>query len=248
MSLTKPIVDIRSIAVFLDVDGTLIDIALTPDRVVIPDGLVDLVRELTRHAGGALAIVTGRPIAEVDRFLAPLAPVAAGVHGAQLRRQPDGAVELRAKPIDADLVAAVQREIGSRPNIMVEAKPTSIAIHYRQAPNLAAELEAVLERILKRSADHLVLAHGRKVMEIVPRDVSKGDALKLLMELPDFRGRKPVMIGDDVSDQSAFEAATNLGGFGLKVAGERFSVADADFANPTEVRAWLATLVGSDGT
>ena len=246
--MTKPIVDIRSIAVFLDVDGTLIDIALTPDRVVIPDGLVDLVRELTRHAGGALAIVTGRPIAEVDRFLAPLAPVAAGVHGAQLRRQPDGAVELRAKPIDADLVAAVQREIGSRPNIMVEAKPTSIAIHYRQAPNLAAELEAVLERILKRSADHLVLAHGRKVMEIVPRDVSKGDALKLLMELPDFRGRKPVMIGDDVSDQSAFEAATNLGGFGLKVAGERFSVADADFANPTEVRAWLATLVGSDGT
>ena len=229
-------------ALFLDLDGTLIDIAPTPDSVGAPDGLAILLAALTQRLDGALAIVTGRPIADVDRFLAPLAPIAAGIHGAELRLEPGGHVELQAEPIEAQIVAAVRSFADDRPEFFVETKHTSIAVHYRQAPAADGHVEAALQDILEDGPDHLILARGRKVLEIVPRHISKGAALVTLMGLPAFRGRRPVMIGDDISDQSAFQAAVQLGGMGLKVAGEQFSTAEADFAGPAEVRAWLDAM------
>lgn len=229
-------------ALFLDLDGTLIDIAPTPDGVNIPEALPELLNRLQQRLGGALAILTGRPIADVDRLLAPLVPVAAGVHGAELRSIPDGEVMLMTPPIDGEIVRAVTRVADEHTGALVEIKLASIAVHYRQAPSLGALLEAALARILLDGPDHLILARGRQVLEIVPRQVSKGTALETIMRLPAFIGRRPIMIGDDIPDVSAFEAAVRLGGEGLKVAGEQFSPADASFSDPAEVRAWLGSL------
>ncbi len=231
-------------ALFLDIDGTLIEIAATPDGVTIPEGLAKLLGDLQARLGGALAFLTGRPIADIDRLFAPLAPVAAGVHGAEVRVVPQGEVVCKAAPIDAGIVRAVRGVADKHAGAMVETKHASIAVHYRQAPGLASQLEAALMRVLDDGPDHLILARGRQVFEIVPRHVSKGAALEAFMTLPAFAGRRPVMIGDDLPDQSAFEAAARLGGKGLKVAGEQFPRAEADFAGPADVRAWLVSLAG----
>lgn len=229
-------------ALFLDLDGTLIDIAPTPNGVIIPGELPALLGRLSRCLDGALAVVTGRPIADVDRFLAPLAPVAAGVHGAELRSATEGQIVSRAAPIDAEIARGVRGIAVKYPGTVIETKRASIAVHYRQVPAAGLQLEAALQRLLEKGPDHLILARGRQVLEIVPRHVSKGAALEAIMELAAFRGRRPIMIGDDVSDLSAFEAAIRLGGAGLKVAGEQFPAAEADFAGPTEVRVWLNKL------
>jgi trehalose 6-phosphate phosphatase len=229
-------------ALFLDLDGTLIDIAPTPDSVIIPDGLVRLLDDLTRCLDGALAIITGRPISDIASFLAPLAPVAAGTHGAELRMVSQGDVVLRAEPIDSAVVEAVRRLAEAEPGIIVEMKRASIAVHHRQVPAAGSRLEAALQRILDDGPDHLILCRGRKVLEIVPRHISKGAALDTLMCLPVFHGRRPIMIGDDFSDQSAFDAAHRLGGLGLRVAGECFAREVAEFEGPAQVRSWLSAL------
>lgn len=234
--------DLASHALFLDLDGTLIEIASTPGDVIVPSGLARLLGDVARSLGGGLAILTGRPIADVDRFLAPLMPIAAGVHGAEIRVLPFGAVEARAEPVDDAIVEAVRDVARREPGTIVELKPASIAIHYRLAPASEPRIEEALRRVLEEGPDHLILCRGRKVLEIVPRHVSKGAALEGFMALPAFRGRRPVMIGDDLSDLSAFEAAVRLGGNGLKVCGEQFSLAESDFASPADVRAWLEVL------
>lgn len=234
--------DLSTHALFLDLDGTLIDIAPTPDDVTVPDGLAKLLDRLVTRIGGALAILTGRPIGDIDRLLTPLAPIAAGVHGAELRSRPQEEIVWKAAPIDAKIVRAVHGVAARHVGAVVETKRASIAVHYRQVPMLAPLLDAALVRILDDGPDHLIIARGRKVLEIVPRHVSKGSALEAIMELPAFRDRRPIMIGDDVTDRSAFAAATRLGGVGLKVAGELFSQAEADFSGPAEVREWLARM------
>jgi len=234
--------DRREVALFLDFDGTLVDIALTPEGIVVPDTMVSLIASLTERLDGALAIVTGRPIADIDRYLSPLSLVVAGVHGAEIRASDNGSVELMAPPIMPTVVEAVQRMAEGIPGILVEVKKTSISVHHRLAPDLGPAIADGLQKILDDSPDHLILCGGRKVFEIVPRHISKGAALETLLGLQPFRGRRPIMIGDDISDQSAFDAAIRLGGMGLKVAGEHFSRKIADFAGPADVHEWLDAL------
>lgn len=236
--------DISAHALFIDLDGTLIDIAPSPDEVVIAAGLPSLLARVTQQLDGAFAVLTGRPIADVDRFLAPLLPLAAGVHGAEVRSMIGAAVERRAEPVEAHIVKAVRGVAEREPGAIVELKPASIAVHYRLAPRSEAKIEEALRRILADGLDHLILCRGRKVLEIVPRHVSKGAALEAFMALPPFHGRRPIMIGDDISDLSAMDAAVRLGGRGLKVAGEQFSAAESDFSSPATVRAWLAAQAG----
>jgi len=232
-------------ALFLDVDGTLIEIASTPDGVIIPDGLAALLAAVGRRLDGALAILTGRPIADVDRFLDPLRPIAAGIHGAELRRSRGGEVFLQSQPVNAALIAAVKRVADAEPGTIFELKPASVAIHYRLVPSAEPRVEAALRRVLEDGQEHFILCRGRKVLEIVPKHVSKGAALETIMGLPEFRGRRPIMSGDDLSDISAIEAATRLGGRGFTVAGEQFRGSDANFTGPAAVRQWLAGQAGS---
>lgn len=230
-------------ALFLDFDGTLVDIAATPEGVVVPRGLLPLLVGLHEALDGALAIVTGRPIADIDAFLAPVRFVVAGLHGGEYRTSRDEVVRPAALPIEPELIAELRRLEVLAPGVRVEPKGATVAIHWRAVPEAAERVEAELMRILAGGPDHLEVSHGRRVFEICPRHISKGAAVEILADLPAFRGRRPIMIGDDVSDESAFDAVGRLGGLGFRVCGETFAPAVADFDTPRQVREWLSVLL-----
>jgi len=226
-------------ALFLDVDGTLLDIAATPDSVVVPEGLAKLLGRLSEGLGGALAVITGRRLQDIDALLAPEKLVGAGVHGAEMRTMPGGEITRVAKPIPETLVAELTDMAQGWPGVLVEFKGPGLAIHYRQAPALEAKIEAALTSRLEPHANELVILRGKKLFEIVPAGYSKGNVLTTLANLPSFRDRVPIMIGDDVGDEPAFAAAEQMGGYALKVAGEHFGHAGVDLEGPAGVLAWL---------
>ena len=230
------------LALFLDIDGTLLEIAATPDGVVVPEQLAAMLGRLSAALGGALAILTGRTIAEADALLAPLRLVTAGVHGTELRLEEGGEIGRLAPRVGADLSAKVHNIARLAPGITVETKGAGLAVHYRNAPTAGAAIEAELDRILDHATNDLALSRGRKVFEIVPANVSKGTALAEIAGRAPFAGRLPVMIGDDCSDEPALAAAERLGGAGFKVAGEHFAASAAQFKGPREVLAFLADL------
>lgn len=222
-------------AIFLDMDGTLLEMAPTPDLVKVPAGLVPLLQTLRDGLGGALAVITGRQIAEADRLLAPLQFAAGGVHGAEMRYSPGGPVELRSPELPTQLVARLLALEASMPGIWAEPKGPGFAMHFRAARHFEQALELELRRLLADYASQVVLSRGRKIFEIVPLGNTKGAALLAFAQLPAFRGRKPVMIGDDVGDEPAFAAAVRLGGQALRVSGEHFGRDAANLDGPTDV-------------
>ncbi len=230
-------------ALFLDVDGTLLDIAPTPAEVVVPPELPELLVHLSRALDGALAILTGRQLAEIDELLAPTMLVGAGVHGAELRTTPGGPITQVATALPEALVEQLNALPEQLPGILAEPKGPGFAIHYRQAPELKSTVEAEIRKLIAQHPEDLVLCPGRKLFEVIPRGHSKGTALETLLALPTFAGRMPVMLGDDAGDLPALAAAEKLGGVGLKVSGGHFDRADADLHGPQAVAAWLGKLL-----
>jgi trehalose 6-phosphate phosphatase len=231
-------------ALFIDIDGTLLGVAPTPDAVTVPPGLVPLLDGLAGGLGGAIAILTGRRVADADRLLAPLKLVSSGVHGTELRSERGGPIATLAPAIPSDVIGAMNNIAGIASGILVEQKGCGVAVHYRNAPLARRALETELAAIIAASSYDLVLRKGRKVLEAVPSGYSKGTALAALLARPPFKGRCPVMVGDDVGDESAFIAAERLGGMGLRVAGEHFDKGEADFDGVGSVHAWLSALAG----
>jgi trehalose 6-phosphate phosphatase len=229
-------------ALFIDIDGTLLGVAATPDAVIVPAGLVQLLDSVVRGLGGAAAVLTGRRVADTDRLFAPLELIASGVHGTELRSERGGPVAILAPPIPPEVIQAMNNIASIASGILVEQKGCGVAVHYRNAPLARRALESEMAAIVAASSYDLVLREGRKVLEAVPRGYSKGTALMTLASRPPFKGRRPVMVGDDVGDESAFLAADSLGGLGLRVAGEHFDSGTADFDGIASVRAWLNAL------
>lgn len=229
-------------ALFLDVDGTLLDIAATPTEVVVPPQLAPLLARIGKGLDGALAVLSGRQLAEIDALLAPLKLAGGGVHGAELRTAAGDPIVRVAMSLPGSLIDQALEIVNDMPGIIAEPKGPGLALHYRRAPELKAVLEARLRLLLSRYADELVLCPGRKLFEIIPAGHSKGTALEALAKLPTFAGRLPVMIGDDVGDVPALAAAQRLGGFGLRVAGEQFAASSADLHGPASVLGWLERL------
>jgi trehalose 6-phosphate phosphatase len=234
--------DVGRYALFLDCDGTLLDIAPTPNEVRVPDGLVELLVGLSKRLGGALAVLTGRRLAEIDLLLTPARLIGAGVHGAEIRTVAGGPITRVASALPKALVEEVVRRCQALPGIIAEPKGPGLAVHYRLAPFLKDALEAELRGLLTQYADGLVLCPGRKLFEIIPAGHSKGTALETFCALPEFVGRRPIMIGDDMGDIPAFAAAHRLGGAGLRVAGEHFGDQNVELRNPRRVIAWLTGL------
>ncbi len=236
-------IDPSSSALFVDIDGTLLDIAPTPAAVAIPSPLIDTLRKAQTAFSGALAIITGRRIADADRLLHPLKLAAAGVHGGEIRRSPNDPILTMCASIDRavlDRLNDISRRI---PGAFVEPKGLGAAVHYRLSPDKEDEIRAMVLAAIGDSAPKLSVTNGRKVFEILPEGLSKGVAIEELLSHPPFKGRRPVMIGDDAGDIPAFDIARRKGGLGLRVAGEHFSPDLAEFDGPSSVRAWLNQII-----
>jgi trehalose 6-phosphate phosphatase len=233
------------VALFLDIDGTLLDVALTPSSVHVPPILPELLDSLSSRLSGALAIITGRPLSEADRLMRPSKFVGAGVHGAQMRLSTDGSIDTLTPSVDPALRADLKKIVQDLPGVVFEDKGGGLALHYRLVPAIEPSLMRLLEALLTKYPDQFTIFGGRKVVEILPVGFSKGRALRMLTSLPQFANRIPVMIGDDIADVDAFLAAEEADGFGLKVAGENFSKEESSFEGPAEVLSWLQMLARS---
>ncbi|MBV9537535.1 MAG: trehalose-phosphatase [Acidisphaera sp.] len=219
-------------ALLLDFDGTLVDLAPTPDAVTVPPGLPDTLLALRGLLDDAVAIVTGRPIAQVDALLPGIPYAVAGEHGAAVRHKPGAAVGRSALPaIPADWIERAEALVAEHPGALVERKDASFVLHYRLAPDAGAALGTAATAIVVDDAGFTVMP-AHMAWEVKPRGVDKARAVSAVMEQPPFAGRVPVYLGDDVTDEDGMREARARGGIGLRV--------PEVFGAPAGVRAWLA--------
>lgn len=215
-NMQSPVLD-DNCALFLDIDGTLLDLAPAPNAVVVSSELVPLLLRLTSLLGGALALVSGRPLAQIDSLFAPLRPVCGAEHGAVLRL-PGGAVE-RADVTDAmpsqwlESLNAAQK---NWPGVMIEPKTYGAAVHYRQAPARETEIRHLVADLVAHDAAFEMLP-AAMALEIRNRKLTKAGPVIRLMGMAPFYGRRPIFVGDDVTDQDGFRAAESLGGTAVDV-------------------------------
>lgn len=237
----------RGIALFLDVDGTLLHIAATPAAVALDRATVDLVARVQRATGGAVALITGRRIADVDRLFAPLALPVAGQHGFE-RRDATGALHRHAAPPPGLAAARAPLEAfaAGRSGVLIEDKGLSVAAHYRLAPDAGPALGALVERLAAASGGALALQRGKMVFELRPAGKDKGTAIAEFLDEAPFRGRTPVFVGDDLTDEYGFSVVNGRGGVSVKV-GDGPTEAAARLPDVDAVRAWLARLAAAAG-
>lgn len=239
---TPPVSLLDGAALFLDFDGTLVELAETPAAIRVPPGLASLLRRLDARLKGRLAIISGRAIDDLERHLDCQGFAVSGSHGLELRLR--GGVTLPlAVPAGLDEAKGEVRGFAaSVPGLYVEEKPFGIAVHYRQSAENGGNVQAVLAEIAGRH--ELVLQRGKMVAELRPRGSQKGDALKSFMREPEFAGARPVFVGDDMTDENAFEAAAHMGGAGILVGTTRPTHALWRLADVAAVSAWLDEAAG----
>lgn len=232
-------------ALLLDFDGTLAPIAPNPDAVRVHPDLPGLLADLRDRLGGALAIVTGRPIADIDRFLPGLDLDVCGLHG--LDRRVGGRHEPLGLPSLAADVAALRDALSACPGTLVEDKGVGVAVHWRQAPAHEAEARAAIDRVAARLGPAYRIQEGKAVREIVPAEAGKGKAAAFLARLPPYAGRTAVFVGDDVTDEAAFRSVQDMGGTGVKI-GPGDTAARRRLGSPDDLRDRLAVWRrGGDG-
>jgi trehalose 6-phosphate phosphatase len=225
-------------ALFLDFDGTLTDIASRPDAVMVADDLPGLLVQLHRRLGGALAVVTGRAQGDIEPMLEPLRALlpAAYEHGA-VRRSANQVLTLAPAPQLKRALAAAQSLADQHPNLIVERKRGSVALHFRLAPALASTCVATMAEVARQDSS-LQLLHGKAVVELKSAQVGKDLAIEAFMAEAPFAGRLPVFAGDDVTDEPAFVTVQRMGGDGIKVGlGETAAAHRID--HPAALRQWL---------
>lgn len=231
-------------AFFLDVDGTLFDIAPTPNDVRMDKVLAKLLDRLYYACGGAVAVVSGRGLSDLDRLLGSLPMPRAGQHGLE-RRDANGRLWLKSVPpeVKQRLKEALAPELERYPGLMLEDKGFTLALHYRQAPTLASYAHRLMTRLVAAEGDAgLRLQAGKRVVEVTLANVDKGTAVSQYLAEAPFRGRTPVFVGDDANDEHAFAVLNELGGITIKV-GRAASLARYRLPDVAAVRSWLAAAL-----
>ncbi len=224
------------LALFLDFDGTLVDLAPTPDGIEVPPGLAKKLHELSDRLEGRLALVSGRAIVDLERHLGPMTIAKAGSHGSDCRHADGDNIGEIPSGLPPELLARVA-EFAQQRGFNLEDKPHGAALHYRSNPALEEEGVKFAERIAQ-DAD-LDIKRGKCVIELVGRGANKGSALRGFMECAPFRGAMPVFVGDDITDEDGMRAASDVGGFGVLVGQREPTCAKYALASPAAVHHWL---------
>jgi trehalose 6-phosphate phosphatase len=230
-------------AFFIDFDGTLVAIAPRPDLVHVEPEVLQVLERLSERFDHAVAVITGRPLATVDGFLAPLKLPVAAEHGS-IRRDAQGHVHADTHSIEAvkGVAARLEPLVEANPGLLLERKQTSVALHYRQRPELGAACKDAVEKAVVGTTGLAVLP-GKMVFEVRPQGLDKGTAVKAFLDEPPFKGRTPVYMGDDVTDEDAFAAVNALGGITIKIDdGDTQAQYRTDRAG---LFAWLESLGGA---
>lgn len=235
------LIDLRESAVLLDVDGTVLDLAATPGAVEVPAALKQVLARLSEGAGGAVAFVSGRRIVDLDAIFVPMKLPCVGAHGAEVRLA-DGSVRHFAEPLPAELVAQLAELVADHPGLLLEDKGYAAAVHYRLAPDLEAMIASKVRDLCGGFMDRRIeILPGKSVIEVKQSIFNKGTGVRELMRHPPFVGRKPIFIGDDVTDEPCFDVVNEFGGAGFSV-GRDMAGAVGRFQSPEEVRQWLSRL------
>ena len=236
------IAELSRCAILLDIDGSILDIAPSPQQVRVPAGLRRSLSRLVELTGGAVALVSGRAIRDIDMIFFPLRIAAIGVHGAEMRTSGSGDVRARVAPLSETLKRRLATIAELGPGILVEDKGYSLAVHYRLAPKQGPAVLSAVSKICADAAGRSVdVLPGKSVVDVKPAGINKGDAVRELMRCPPFAGRRPVFIGDDTTDIPVFCVIAEFGGKAFSVGG---IIADVDghFDTPGAVRSWLARI------
>ncbi len=239
--------DLRKSALLLDVDGTIVDIAPTPDAVRVPASLKQALSRLAAATDGAVALVSGRRVADLDRLFVPLRLAAVGGHGAELRLPGGAAAKPRAAPrLDGEL----KRRLAALAHygVVKEDKVFSLALHFRQAPEKERAVRDAVERICAEKWSAAVeILPGKAVVEIKPAGFSKATGVRELMAHAPFAGLRPIFVGDDTTDETVFAIMPEIKGIAFAVGREVAGVAGC-FAAPASVRAWLDRIAPADAS
>ena len=232
--------DLEAAALFFDFDGTLVDIAATPDSVAVPKSLGSDLVALARRVGGALALLSGRRIADLDIMLHPHRLDAAGVHGSEVRIGSQYLVSAAPTPEIGEAARLIRNRFAHHTGLVIEDKAYSVAVHWRLRPDLQAEVLAVVTDLWRTLGTGYRLQPGKCVVEIVGSGASKGAAMLAILDHQQYRLRKPVVFGDDLTDEDAFRSAHERGGVSIRI-GEGPTMARYQLPSAMALRTELAT-------
>jgi trehalose 6-phosphate phosphatase len=234
------------IALFLDVDGTLVEIEREPGAVHVPERLCRILADLLEATDGALALVSGRSLEQLDRLFSPLRLCAAGLHGLERRNLGSGVVRTEPDPAAfAPARARLERFARDHAGVLLEDKGLTLALHYRNAPRLEEAAKALAHAVVAASEGALVLLEGKMVLELKPPGGDKGEAIAAFMAEPPFRGRQPVFAGDDLTDEAGFATVNRLGGISIRIGADaRQSAALYGLRGVSGMQDWLQGLLG----
>lgn len=230
-------------ALFLDFDGTLVEIAEHPDAVIVPPELPGLLRNLARRLNGAIAIVSGRSLTGLDVLLDGALPAMAGIHGLE-RRDAEGrlyqAVDRTAEFAQAR--NAIREFVAAHPGTVWEDKGNALALHFRNAPAAGPAAEALLTAEQQALGNEFILQKGKQLVELKPGSQHKGTVIQTYLAEPPFKGRTPVFVGDDTTDEDAFAVVNALGGYSIRVGDAPQTLAQYKIDTVNEALEWLSSL------
>jgi trehalose 6-phosphate phosphatase len=242
---TPPRLSADDTALFLDVDGTLLDIQQHPGDVTADAGLITLLKETSDKLSGALSLITGRALDDVDRIFSPVRFPVAGAHGAELRVHPDDDGGSSAEQLPDHAMLALKTFAEQHPGLLLEEKHGGASLHYRRAPELQHACHAYVTELLDQLGAGYRLIAGKMVFELAPSTHHKGAAIESFLESAPFRGRTPVFLGDDVTDEDGFRAVNARHGISVLVGEPRNTEAGYYLSDTSAVREWIRTAFSS---